>query len=150
MVIPKSTLSDHVTGKSLRAYARAPRSLSDEGDYLPRDGLSSECTLCWQWVMQEYQAVIGGPNFSPGLAQRKPQHLSRKRGQANDPAALNEWCEQVRKLFASSKLDKFDSEAIVDRLWNCDETVFCTAVASKQVLAKKGTKAVYEVLGVSI
>jgi len=67
----------------------------------------------------------------PGLAQRKPQHLSRKRAQANDPAVLDEWFERVRKLFVSSKLDKFDYEAIADRLWNCDETGFCTAVASK-------------------
>jgi len=76
--------------------------------------------------------VIGGPKFltgHPGLAQRKPQHLSRKHAQANDPAVLDEWFEWVRKLFLSSKLDKFDSE--------CDKTEFCTAVASKQVLAKK-------------
>ena len=41
----------------------------------------------------------------------------------------------------------FNSKAITERLWNCDEIEFCTAVASKQVLAKKGTKAVYDVGG---
>jgi len=30
--IPKSTLSDHVTGNSSRAYAGAPRSLSDKDE----------------------------------------------------------------------------------------------------------------------
>ena len=30
--IPKNTLSDHVTGKSSKAYAGAPRSLSDEDE----------------------------------------------------------------------------------------------------------------------
>ena len=82
--------------------------------------------------------------------QRRPQHLSKKRAQANDPIVLDEWFEWVRKLFASSKLDKFESETIAERLWNCDKTGFCTAVASKQVLAKKGSKAVYEVGGGSV
>ncbi|XP_065920314.1 uncharacterized protein [Dysidea avara] len=138
--IPKSTLSDHVTGKSSKAYAGAPRGLSDKDEveisvkvYLN----TSVFTVWWSRFLSRHSS----------LAQRRPQHLSKKRAQANDPIVLDEWFERVRKLFASSKLDKFESEAIVERLWNCDETGFCTAVASKQVLAKKGSKAVYEVGG---
>ena len=33
------------------------------------------------------------------------------------------------------------------RVWNCDESGFCTAVASKKLLAKRGEKEVYETMG---
>ena len=34
-----------------------------------------------------------------------------------------------------------------ERIWNCDETGFCTAVATKSVLAKRGSKNVHETGG---
>ena len=170
--IPKSTLSDHVTGKSSKAYAGAPRGLSDEDEVeivitcqvLAEMGFPLNVyyvgTVIKDYLEQQGKQNPFGDTGMPGrdwwsrflsrhssLAQRRPQHLSKKRAQANDPIVLDEWFERVRKLFASSKLDKFESEAIAERLWNCDETGFCTAVASKQVLAKKGSKAVYEVGG---
>ena len=37
----------------------------------------------------------------------------------------------------------FDLINAPDRTWNCDETVFCTAVASKIVLSKRGAKEVH-------
>ena len=33
------------------------------------------------------------------------------------------------------------------RVWNCDESGFCTAVASKKLLAKRGEKEVHETMG---
>ena len=35
-----------------------------------------------------------------------------------------------------------DRADLPSRLWNCDETGFCTAVASQVVLAQRGSKAV--------
>ena len=53
----------------------------------------------------------------------------------------------VQSLFSSTKLKDFDETEIAKCLWNCDETGFCIAVASKTVLAKQGAKAVHEVGG---
>jgi len=44
-------------------------------------------------------------------------------------------------------LKEFDQKDIRERVWNCDETGFCTAVASELVLAKRGAKTVHEVGG---
>ena len=33
------------------------------------------------------------------------------------------------------------------QIWNCDETVFATAVGSKKVLARRGSRNVYEIGG---
>ena len=36
---------------------------------------------------------------------------------------------------------------LANRIWNCDETGFCTAVASKSVLTQRGAKTVHETAG---
>ena len=54
---------------------------------------------------------------------------------------------KVQLLLSSTKLQDFDETEIAKRLWNCDETGFCIAVASKTVFAKRGEKAVHEVSG---
>ena len=72
----------------------------------------------------------------PELAQRKPQHLTRARAEAANPEVLDEWFLKVQSLFSFTKLQDFDETEIAKRLWNCDETGFCTAVAYKTVLAK--------------
>jgi len=54
---------------------------------------------------------------------------------------------KVQHLFETSKLKEFDQKDIGQRVWNCDKTGFCTAVASKLDLAKRGTKTVHEVGG---
>ena len=139
--IPKSTLSDHVTGKSSRAYAGAPRSLSDEDEVeivitcqvLAEMGFPLNVYYVGN-VIKDYLAQQGKSNpfgdtgipgrdwwsrflsRHPELAKRRPQHLSRKRAEANDPAVLDEWFERVQKLFVSSKLDVFNSMAIAERL----------------------------------
>ena len=34
---------------------------------------------------------------------------------------------------------------IATRLWNCDETAFCTSVSSKKLIARRGMKVVHEI-----
>ena len=41
-------------------------------------------------------------------------------------------------------LQQFEEHKIAEWLWNCDETGFCTAMASKKVLAKQGAKIMHE------
>ena len=36
---------------------------------------------------------------------------------------------------------------LANRMWNCDETGFCTAVSSKSVLTRRGAKEVHETAG---
>jgi len=54
---------------------------------------------------------------------------------------------KVQHLFETCRLKEFNKKDIGQRVWNCDETGFCTAVASKLVLAKRGAKTVHEVGG---
>ena len=37
--------------------------------------------------------------------------------------------------------------AIAARLWNCDETAFCTCVSSRKLIAQRGMKVVHEIAG---
>ena len=46
-----------------------------------------------------------------------------------------------------NKVQIADRGDLGSRLWNCDETGFCTAVSSRAVLAKRGSKAVHETGG---
>ena len=45
------------------------------------------------------------------------------------------------------ELKMLDMPDLSKRLWNADETGFCTAVASQRVLAKRGAKDVHETAG---
>ena len=40
-----------------------------------------------------------------------------------------------------------EREDLCSHLWNCNETGFCTALASKSVLAKRGSRSVHEMGG---
>ena len=170
--IPRSTLSDHKTGKSTMRYGGAPTVLShaEESEIViscqvlaemgfPLDKAYVSAVVSDYLKQQGKHSPFGELGIPgrkwwngflsrhPQLAQRKPQHLSRKRAEVNDPAVLDEWFEKVRCLFESSKLKEFDQKDIGQRVWNCDETGFCTAVASKVVLTKRGAKTVHEVGG---
>lgn len=52
---------------------------------------------------------------------------------------------RVKNLLNMSRLS--DVPDLASRTWNCDETVFCTAVASKAVLTRRGAKQVHETAG---
>ena len=78
----------------------------------------------------------------PELVQRKSQHLTKARAEAAN--SIDEWFSKVKSLFHSTKLQDFDEAEIAKCLWNCDDSGFCTAIASKMVLAKRGAKSVHE------
>ena len=73
------------------------------------------------------------------ISARKPQHLSANRAAYATPEMFDEWFRKTNKLF-----DDMDEDDFQHRLWNCDESGFCTAVASKKILAKRGEKKVHE------
>ena len=49
-------------------------------------------------------------------------------------------------MLSTASLDPTDP-AIAARLWNCDETAFCTSVSSKKLIVRRGTKMVHEIGG---
>ena len=53
--------------------------------------------------------------------------------------------QQLEDLFRKTNLR--DAPDLQNRLWNCDETGFCTAVASRSVLTRRGSKEVHETGG---
>ena len=53
------------------------------------------------------------------------------------------FCKAGRSI-KTSNLTDYDA---AKRIWNCDETGFCTAIATKSVLAKRGSKNIHETLG---
>ena len=54
-----------------------------------------------------------------------------------------EFVEQAYRKLGFFKLSR---KELSSRLWNCDETAFATASSSKRVLARRGTKSVYETM----
>ena len=58
---------------------------------------------------------------------------------------IDSWFERVQSFL--QKIGIADREDLPSRLWNCDETGFCTAVASRVVLARRGSRAVHETGG---
>ena len=167
--IPKSTLSDHVTGRSSKRYGGAPTVLSDieEAEIVITCQTLAEMGFPLNKdyvdvVVKGYLKQIGRPNpfgedgipgYSwwkgflirhPQLSKRRPQHLSKKRAESNDPDMLDKWFEKLADLYETSNLTDYDA---AERIWNCDETGFCTAVATKSVLAKRGSKNVHKTGG---
>ena len=83
--------------------------------------------------IEEYLGKIGD-NASkrrwPIVSERKPQHLRIKKSQAGNEEILTAWFEKVKEVLAKNGLTIEDDEEISARLWNCDETAFCTSVSS--------------------
>ena len=84
----------------------------------------------------------------PMISERKPQHLSLKRAQAGNEEILRAWFDKVKEALSKNRL-QIDDEAISTRLWNCDETAFCTSVSSQKLLARRGMRTVHEIGGES-
>ena len=74
----------------------------------------------------------------PQLSERKPQHLSRKRAEGANRETIEAFFDKVEKMLGD--LGILHAHDLGDRLWNCDETGLCSAVASGRVLAKKGSR----------
>lgn len=58
----------------------------------------------------------------------------------------NAWFDQLDKVFASAGI-KPDDPSIACRLWNCDETAFCTSPTAAKILARRGSRTVHELGG---
>ena len=58
---------------------------------------------------------------------------------------MDNWFEKVKSTL--QKIGIIDRADLSSRLWNCDETGFCTATASKVVLARRGSRSVHEIGG---
>lgn len=82
----------------------------------------------------------------PMLSERKPQHLSLKRAEAGSKEIITAWFDKVNDVITKADLN-FKDPAIATRLWNCDETAFCTSVSSKKLIACRRMKAVHEIAG---
>ena len=75
--------------------------------------------------------------------------MSVKRARAVTPKVVDAWIAGVKKLFQESGLIKRGrvDKDFSNRLWNCNETAFCTSDTSKKVLAKRGSQEVHETGG---
>ena len=69
-----------------------------------------------------------------------------KRAQAGDKEIIGAWFDEVYATLNKAGLDPQDP-AIAARLWNCDETTFCTCGSSKKLIARRGMKVVHEIAG---
>ena len=72
-----------------------------------------------------------------------------KRARAVTPKVVDAWIAGVKKLFQESGLIKRGrvDKDFSNRLWNSNETAFCTFDTSKKVLAKRGSQEVHETGG---
>ena len=82
----------------------------------------------------------------PRLSERKPQHLSKKRAQAGNGDIINAWFDKLDEVFSSAGLNPYNP-SVASRLWNCDETAFCTSPAAIKLLAQRGSRTVHEIGG---
>lgn len=53
--------------------------------------------------------------------------------------------DRVKNLF--NKTGLFEAPGLASRIWNCDETEFCTAIASIAVLTRREAREVHETAG---
>lgn len=164
--IPKSTLYDHVRGKVQKRNAGHPTVLSHDEE----KEINRTCEILQLMafpmnketvgmIVKNYLSSTGRPNqFTdgipgeawwrgfirrwPSLTSRKPQYLPRNRAEAANPTITKEWLQKVRSFLEECEIIELPD--LDCRLWNCDETGFCTSMASKTVLARKGSRNVYE------
>lgn len=58
---------------------------------------------------------------------------------------INSWFQKLETFL--KEIDIREAPDLSSRLWNADETGFCTSMASHRVLARKGSKEVHETSG---
>ena len=171
--VPRSTISDHVKDAHLKVGAGHPTvfSIAEEKELVAilqvlqeiGFGLTKELVSV---VISDYlhdQPFRFNPfnDNSPGkdwwrlfmnrwqseLSLRKPQHLSTHRASCSTPQVFDEWFNKVEKLLEVSGLKDLSDEELKQRMWNCDESGFCTSTTSKKILSKRGDRYVHETVG---
>ena len=168
--IPKSTLHDHLKGKSKQVGAGGPTVLStqvereialacttlaDMGFGLTKDLIDVVIVdyLKDNGIENPFANNVPGKDWWqrfmkrwPILSERKPQHLSTKRAQAGNRVILNVWFDKAEEVLSNAGLDRNDPTIAV-RLWNCDETAFSNCVSATKLLARRGCRNVHEIGG---
>ena len=171
--IPLTTLGDHVKRGVTRIGAGAPTVLTKEEErevvattqVLQQMGFGLTKELVGIVIKDYLDNQPFRPNpFKDGLPGRdwwtrflkrwesqlsvhKPQHLPTHRAASANEEVLSSWFERVLDVFKKTGLDALPEGDLQKYLWNCDETGFCTSVAMKKILAKRGEKDVHETLG---
>ena len=168
--IPRSTLSEHLRGVRSKRYGGGSTLLTSEeereivvtcqvlaemGFPLTKDYVE---VVVRDYLQGQGRSTALGSSGIPGrswwegffsrwptLVQRKPQHLARQRAQCAMQEVVDTFFERLENLFRKTGL--LHAVDVSNRLWNCDETGFCTAVASKAVLARRGAKEIHETAG---
>lgn len=168
--IPRSTLSDHVRGVSSKRYGGCSTvlTLDEEREIVVTCQVLAEMgfpltrgyveVVVRDYLQSEGRGSAFGSSGLPGrswwegllsrwpsLAERKPQHLSRQRAQCASQEVVDAFFGRLKNLFETSGLK--DAPDLDKCIWNCDETGFCTAVASQAVLTRRGAKEVHETAG---
>ena len=167
--IPKSTLHDHVRGKYTGIGAGGPTALKSKDEQeivitcqvLAEMGFGMTKQLVETVVTDYIRENIPTPftNGTPGkdwwqrfkkrwptLAERKPQHLSKRRAEAANEVTMNAFFDALEEAFTKNGLD-ISNPTCTQRLWNCDETAFSMSATSSKLLCKRGVSALHEVGG---
>ena len=150
--IPLSTLHDHYSQKSKKIGAGGPTVLSsseeheivltcitlaDMGFGLTRELISKviQDYICDKEIQNPFTDGVPGKDWWqrffkrwPSLSERKSDHFSAQEGK---PEIITEWFRKVAEVLSAVGLDPKDPDT-AKRLWNCDETAFCTSSASKR------------------
>ena len=74
------------------------------------------------------------------------QNLKEKINKNQIKIAIHVW-SLVQDLHKKYELHKLSHSELGRRIWNCDETGICTAVASRTILARRGQKSIHETGG---
>jgi hypothetical protein len=74
------------------------------------------------------------------LSVRKPQYLPISRASATTPEAIGAWFDRLEDFLSKVGLKDMPNDELQHRLWNCDETGFCSAQACPRILAKRGDR----------
>ena len=81
------------------------------------------------------------------LSMRKPQHLPTSRARAASSEVISSWFDKFESVLKEIGLADLPQDELHHYLWNCDETGFCTAQASRKIIAKRGDKDVQDTIG---
>ena len=168
--IPSSTLHDHLSGKYHKQGAGGPTvlaeavereialsctTLADMGFGLSRDVVE---VVVFEYLRDNeipnpFTGGVPGNDWWrrfmsrwPSLTERKPQHLTKARSRAGCKEVIDAWFDRVKEVLTTAGLDPTDPKIAV-RLWNCDETGFCTSSSATKLIVKRGAKQVHEVGG---
>ena len=162
--VPATTLFDHISGKSSRIGPGKPTILSPAEEkelvvtlqVLQEIGFGLTKDLVGVVIHDYLKDQPARPNpFQHGvpghdwwrlflkrwdsqLSMRKPQHLPTSQATATTPEVIGAWFDKVESVLSTIGLADMPPEELQHHIWNCDETGFCTAQASRKVLAKRG------------